>query len=97
MGKVLRTTQRLFTEGTGIEKTYEREELRERVRKFQQSCRGLPLPDRELALMKLIEKISKGEEDLEFLQAIIKSGGWLLELEGCYKRARWLKTILRRQ
>ena len=97
MGKILRSSQKLFTEGPLVEKVYLKEELHLRVKAFQQRCNGLHIWEREQELMKVVEGIYRGQEDLEFPQQVIRSGGWLLELEGCYKRTRWLKDLMRRR
>ena len=80
-----------------MEKRFFRGQLGERVRDFGRKHRSLSFDKRVEALMDLIGKVEHKEESFAFLQVLVRSGGWLLELEECLKKARWLRGLLERR
>ena len=71
-----------MAEGSSVDRAAAESDIRERARQFNDKHRSLPQYDRELELMKLVERVAKGKESLDVLKAVVKSGMWLLELQG---------------
>jgi len=78
--------QRLLGGGDSMVRGAIRDEIRERVEKFQHLCSNAPMYKREEALYSLCKQVLAGQEDLEVLQGLVQSGTWLLELEHVTER-----------
>ena len=84
-----------MTQGSSVDRAVAQADIRERAKRFNDAHRGLPQYDRELALMKLVERVAKEQESLDVLQEVVRSGMWLLELQGVLARSRWVKELQR--
>ena len=71
---------RIQAEGTTAEKRLMSEQLRRRVRLFNTRLEGYPSQVRIDALNKVIDMVKDDPTELDFLQALLKSGRWSKEV-----------------
>jgi hypothetical protein len=71
---------RIQAEGTTAEKGIASEQLKRRVETFNSRLEGYPLQVRIDALNKVIDKVKDDPTELDFLQALLKTGKWSREV-----------------